>query len=100
VDELLGYCEAVSLVHDGSSAEVEHCRHKLALPAAELNPPPLLTGDDLKRLGIPPGPAYRPLLEAIRDAQLDGQIATTDDAVALVRQLPGFAGPHRPADSS
>jgi len=99
VNELLGYCEAVSLAHDGSAAEIEFCRQKLALPAAELNPPPLLTGDDLKRLGIPPGPAYRPLLDAVRDAQLEGQIATTDDAVALVRQLHGFPGPHRPADS-
>jgi len=99
VNELLGYCEAVSLVHEGLAAEIEFCRQKLSLPAVELNPPPLLTGDDLKRLGIPPGPAYRPLLDAVRDAQLEGRIATTDDAVALVRELPGFAGSHRPADS-
>ena len=87
VEELLGFCAAVAGVVDGSLAEVDFCRNKLALPAAELNPAPLITGEDLKGLGIPPGPAYRELLEVVRDAQLEGTIATRDDAVALVRKV-------------
>src|SRR5262245_31696779 len=43
VDELLGYCEAVAKTLDGSAAEIEFCREKLALPTEELNPPPLVT---------------------------------------------------------
>jgi tRNA nucleotidyltransferase/poly(A) polymerase len=87
IEELLGYCEAVAKTLDGSTADIEFCREKLALPQAQLNPPPLITGDDLKWLGLPPGPAFRPLLEAVRDAQLDGEIATRDEALALVRRL-------------
>jgi poly(A) polymerase len=87
IDELLGYAEAVARVIDGSTAEIDFCHEKLALPPAELNPLPLITGDDLKQLGIPPGPAYRELLDTVRDAQLDGQIASREAAVALVENL-------------
>ncbi|MCI0358853.1 MAG: CCA tRNA nucleotidyltransferase [Planctomycetaceae bacterium] len=84
-DELLSYCQAVAAVLDTSTAEIDFCRQKLALPAAELNPPPLITGEDLKPLGIPPGPAYRELLEAVRDAQLEKRIGTRDEALELAK---------------
>ena len=35
-----------------------------------------LTGKDLKKLGLPPGPAYRHIFETLRAARLDGEIAT------------------------
>jgi len=85
-DELLTYCQAAAAVLDESTAEIDFCRQKLALPTTELNPPPLITGDDLKQLGIPPGPAYREVLEAIRDAQLEKRITTRDEALALATQ--------------
>jgi tRNA nucleotidyltransferase/poly(A) polymerase len=87
IDELIGYAQAVAEVLEGSIGEIDYCRQKLALPASELNPPPLITGEDLKALGIPPGPVYRPILDAVRDAQLDKQIATRDEAIALARQM-------------
>jgi tRNA nucleotidyltransferase/poly(A) polymerase len=85
IEELLGYCEAVAHVIDGSTAEIDYCREKLALPAEALNPPALITGDDLKPLGLPPGPRYRELLETIRDLQLERQITTKDEAIEHVR---------------
>jgi poly(A) polymerase len=51
----------------------------------ELNPPPLLTGDDLIQLGVPRGPQYKRLLDAVRDAQLDGDISTKEQALELVQ---------------
>jgi poly(A) polymerase len=87
VDELLAYCRSVASVLDGSTAETDFCRTKLALPASELNPMPLITGDDLKSLGIPPGPAYRHILEAVRDAQLDKVAANSDEALNLAATL-------------
>jgi len=87
-DELLGYCQAVAQVLDGNTAEIDFCRAKLALPTEQLNPPPLITGDDLKRLGLPPGPAYRELLDAVRDAQLDQRLATRADALAFIQRSP------------
>jgi tRNA nucleotidyltransferase/poly(A) polymerase len=86
-DELLVYCQSVAEVLGGGTSEIDFCRQKLALPAAELNPSPLITGDDLKQLGIPPGPAYRELLDAVRDAQLEKRITTRDEALALAKQL-------------
>ncbi|HMA32946.1 MAG TPA: polynucleotide adenylyltransferase, partial [Chloroflexia bacterium] len=48
---------------------------------------PHLTGADLRALGIPPGPRYRQLLEALRDARLDGALATREDEIAFVHKL-------------
>jgi tRNA nucleotidyltransferase/poly(A) polymerase len=91
---LLSYAEAISSVLGEHRADVEFCREKLQLPPAALNPPVLITGNDLKRLGIPAGPAYRPILDAVRDAQLDQRIRSRDGALELARQL---AGEHPPA---
>ncbi len=45
---------------------------------------PELGGNDLKRLGLPPGPVYREILSRLRDARLDGKIATREEEEALV----------------
>jgi hypothetical protein len=79
------FCQAVAEVLDGSAAETEFCHQKLALPQSELNPPPLITGDDLKQLGIPAGPAYREILERIRDEQLEKRITSKEEALQLAR---------------
>ena len=48
-----------------------------------------LTGDDLKKLGIPPGPKYRKILAALLDAKLDGTVTTHDDEVAFAKKAAG-----------
>lgn len=48
----------------------------------EINPPLLISGDDLKRLGLKPGPQFRELLDAVRNAQLNGEVTTRDEALA------------------
>ncbi len=53
---------------------------------------PELSGDDLKRMGIPPGPPYRAILTRLRDARLDGEIATRAAEEELVRQMVGTTG--------
>lgn len=63
------------------------CRAKLALPREELDPPPLLSGDDLVRHGFKPGPTFKTWLRAVRGAQLDQQISTTAEAFDLVAQM-------------
>ncbi|HTZ74953.1 MAG TPA: CCA tRNA nucleotidyltransferase [Candidatus Aquilonibacter sp.] len=59
-------------------------------PAEQVRPARLLTGDDLKAMGFAPGPAFREILEAIENAQLDGRIADHESAVRLVEEE--FAG--------
>ena len=54
--------------------------------------PPLLTGDDLKELGMKPGPEMGAVLQELRDKQLQEEIATADEARAWVKaklQSPG-----------
>src|SRR6185437_8854092 len=55
-------------------------------PAEEVRPAPLLTGDDLKELGLRPGPLFKEILGAVEDAQLNGRVRTRDEAVRLVRE--------------
>jgi tRNA nucleotidyltransferase/poly(A) polymerase len=85
VAELLDFTSAVCRVLDGNDDAVQFCRQKLALPTQELNPPPLLTGDDLKQLGLSPGPRFKQLLDALRDAQLDKIVQTRDQALDFIK---------------
>ena len=58
-----------------------------ALSPADYRPPPLLTGEDLKALGLPPGPSYARILRVVEDAQLDGVVKDHGEALALARKL-------------
>jgi tRNA nucleotidyltransferase/poly(A) polymerase len=52
-----------------------------------LAPTPLITGDDLVSAGLPPGPAFRRVLESVYDAQLEGRIRGRQEALELARRL-------------
>lgn len=69
-------------------AACEFARAQLAaFSPDELFPPKLITGDDLIALGIPPGPAFRELLERVETGQLEGTIRTRGEALACVRAI-------------
>jgi tRNA nucleotidyltransferase/poly(A) polymerase len=51
-------------------------------PRAEIDPPPLVTGNDLLAAGVPPGKAVGAALARVRALQLDGAIATKGEAIA------------------
>ncbi|MEX0977541.1 MAG: CCA tRNA nucleotidyltransferase, partial [Pirellulales bacterium] len=87
IEDLIGLVEAVAAASGKKSDDAAHCRELLKLPQDQLDPPPLLTGDDLIAHGVPRGKRYQRLLQAVRDAQLDGQIATKAEALALVDRL-------------
>ena len=54
-------------------------------------PPPLVTGSDLMaELGLNPGPEIGRLLEALREAQAAGEIATRGEALALAGGIANF----------
>jgi len=50
-------------------------------PQEQVHPARILTGDDLISLGLRPGPKFKEILEKAEDAQLDGKIATHDEAL-------------------
>lgn len=88
IRELLDLHRADALACGRSIDHVAFCEAKLReWSADELNPAPLITGDDLKRHGVPPGPIYKHLLEAVREAQLEGSLKTREEALELVDSL-------------
>jgi len=52
-----------------------------------LIPPPLVTGRDLIKLGMPPGPRFKEILEAIQTEQLEGRILARESALECLRRL-------------
>lgn len=57
-----------------------------ALRPEEIRPPRLITGNDLIALGYRPGPRFKAILEAVEDAQLEGQLADPDAARRFVSE--------------
>jgi poly(A) polymerase len=61
------------------------CREQLAaLSREELHPPRLLTGHDLQAMGFTPGPLFKEILLALETAQLEGELATAEEARRMV----------------
>jgi poly(A) polymerase len=57
-----------------------------SMPEEAVRPTPLITGRELIAAGYAPGAMFKEMLRAVEDAQLEGAIATPDEALALVRQ--------------
>jgi poly(A) polymerase len=49
--------------------------------------PKLVSGHDLIRLGLAPGPRFRQLLTAVEEAQWEGMVRTREEALEMVRRL-------------
>lgn len=58
-------------------------------PPAEVRPPKLISGNDLIALGLRPGPDFKGLLDAVEEAQLDGRLATREQALEFVKERTG-----------
>jgi len=48
---------------------------------------PHTTGDDLRKLGLPPSPAYGEILSSLRNAWLDGEIQSLEEEKGLLSDL-------------
>jgi len=62
-----------------------------AMPEETVRPHPLITGRELIAAGYRPGAQFREMLHAVEDAQLEGVIATADEALLFVREKFGPA---------
>ena len=98
-----GFCELLELSRLDTLASSSYlgfyhfCRRaRERSSATEIRPPRLLGGDDLIALGFAPGPVFKQILREVEDLQLDGALATRDDAVGYVRENYGPAA--RPPD--
>src|SRR5204862_6620250 len=91
--ELLALHRADALASGRSTDAVDYCEGLLRTwTEADLNPPPLLTGHDLTRQGLKPGPVFKEILEKVREAQLDGSIRSKTAALEMVDRILRDAG--------
>lgn len=59
-------------------------RHYETTEPEQMRPQPLITGNDLIARGYKPGPQFKEMLMLVEDAQLEGNIHTPQEALALV----------------
>jgi poly(A) polymerase len=57
------------------------------LSREEVKPAPLVDGNDLKAIGIEPGPGMGLILERLYTAQLEEEVCSREEALALARKL-------------
>lgn len=87
IAELLALARLDALSSSGDLRPYEFCQQKLVeLGPEQIAPPRLVTGKDLIVLGLPPGPRFKELLNAVEEAQLEGRLLTREDALAWVQQ--------------
>jgi poly(A) polymerase len=60
---------------------------KRSMPPETIDPRPLINGRDLIAMGYEPGPAFRRILDAVREMQLQGELTGRDEALAAARRL-------------
>ncbi len=76
---------------DCSSSHGDLCLYEFARSEFENQPPEavrprlLVTGQDLIAAGYRPGPKFREMLDAAEDAQLEGEITSREEGLALIR---------------
>ena len=88
IEELLALHRADAVATGKSADHVDYCESLLKeWSESDLNPPPLITGHDLVRRGLQPGPFFKKILDAVREAQLDGTVTNAGDAMKLAEKL-------------
>ena len=74
------------LASHGNLEAYEFVRRFLAeTPPDQVRPPRLISGEDLARMGLLPGPLFREILQTVEDGQLDGRLTSREQVLAFVR---------------
>ena len=88
IRDLLALHRADAVASGRTADHVDYCEQLLTeWTQADLNPPPFITGHDLARHGLKPGPDFKKFLDAVREGQLDGTIKSASAAMQLVAQM-------------
>ena len=86
-DEHLALHRIDCLSSHGDLTPYNFTREKIAsMPPEAVRPAPLITGEDLIAAGYLPGPRFKEILTAVEDAQLEGRLNDSVEAMKLVRQ--------------
>jgi poly(A) polymerase len=89
-DELMELSRLDALASSSYLGFYHFCRQaRAAMSHAQARPPRLVTGDDLKALGLEPGPDFKTILTEIEDLHLDGTLSTREEALDYLRDRYG-----------
>jgi tRNA nucleotidyltransferase (CCA-adding enzyme) len=87
VDRCLGGAPAEVLVYVMAVTGSEAVKEAVSLYLSHIaEVRTALTGEDLKALGLEPGPRYREILSALRDARIEGRVASREDEIRWCRE--------------
>ena len=93
IDELLELTRIDALSSSGDLQYYTFCKQKQAeLKVEEIHPEPLLRGRDLIAMGFTPGPVFQEILKQVEEAQLGGELASREEAMAWVSKNFGNRG--------
>ena len=82
IADLLALHRADALATRGDATNVDYCEAYLRdQPTGPISPPPLLSGHDLARYGLKPGPRFKQYLEAVYEAQLERRVNSKREAL-------------------
>lgn len=82
----LDVAEAMAQAYSRELLGVQMCRERRQWPSNQLNPAPMLRGDDLRERGLKPGPLFAELLAQARSLQLDGHLRDRDAALEWLQE--------------
>jgi len=86
-DEHLALHRADCLASHGGLDSYEFVQEKLSeIPPEKMRPPRLVSGEDLISAGYSPGPEFRKILDAVENAQLEGDLSSRQAAMEFVRR--------------
>lgn len=87
-DRLWQLWRAEQLIRTGTQQACRVLRRRIRrIPPDKIAPEPLINGEDLKKIGLPQGPAIGEILRMVYQAQLNEQINTRRQALILARRL-------------
>ncbi|MFQ5478099.1 MAG: CCA tRNA nucleotidyltransferase [Candidatus Binatia bacterium] len=88
IEELLALVRIDTESSSGSLDDYELCVQALDdMPPEQIRPLRLVSGNDLIALGLSPGPRFKVLLAAVEEAQLEGEVTTREQGLALLARL-------------
>ena len=100
VGDLLTLHRAIAVANHLETSHIDYCRAYLEdQPRGPIDPPALVSGDDLRLAGLKPGPMFAVYLRDVRSAQLDRLIGSKRQALEwLARRVLNQTGERLPID--
>jgi poly(A) polymerase len=86
-EQHLALHRADCLASHGGLDSYQFVQKKLSeIPPEKMRPPRLVSGEDLISAGYSPGPQFRKILDAVENAQLEGDLTSRQAAMEFVRR--------------